>query len=366
MLSLLFSLNSKFYLHWQSYDPAIVLDMSGMSEGRGPAIVNTAIVSPIIASLFVFLRLYSRAYLTVNRGLDWDDLVSALTLLSSIAYSVLISCATYNGMGRHEADMTVDLTKSYLKWIMISSEFYLTTLLGYKLAILMSYHRIFYVSRRFVYVCRATMFITAAYLICNMITQAFGCQPIQKFWDRSTPGRCVDFNVLDRFYGAMNVLSDFAIAILPLRTIWRLKMTRKEKIGISLVFLVGIIAFAVALVRWILTCIDHVSHDRTYHAGMTFLWSILEVNTGLMCACCLPLKPLFNHVRSRPFFARVTISFSRKSSSDPSDSSKNSAGNAYKGAFWPLEGRESDASNHDPVLDTVDREMRRLGGIGAV
>ncbi|KAL9620665.1 MAG: hypothetical protein Q9160_004801 [Pyrenula sp. 1 TL-2023] len=335
------------------------------SDGRGPAIVKTAIVSPIIASLFVFLRLYSRAYLT--RGLGWDDLVSVLTLLSSITYSVLISYATYNGMGRHEADMTDELTKSYMKWIVISSEFYLLTLLGYKLAILMSYHRIFFVSQRFIYICRTTMFITAAYLVCNMITQVTGCQPLRKFWDHSVPGHCVNFGVLDRFYGAMNVLTDFAIAILPLRTIWRLRMDRREKIGVSLVFLIGIIAFAVALVRWILTCVDHISHDRTYLAGMTFLWSILEVNTGLMCACCLPLKPLLKHVRTRPIFVRATSSFSRKSDSNqPSDLSKNSASSPYKVVFWPLEGRESDASDHEPVLDTVDREMRRLGGISAV
>ncbi|KAL9110467.1 MAG: hypothetical protein Q9227_005011 [Pyrenula ochraceoflavens] len=336
--------------------------MSNGSEGRGPAIVKTAIVSPILSSLFVFLRLYSRAYLT--RNLDWDDLASVLTLVSSIAYSILISFATYNGMGRHEADMTVELTESYMKWIVIISEFYLTTLLGYKLAILMSYHRIFFVSRRFMYVCRTTMFITAAYLICNMVTQVAGCQPLRKFWDHSVPGHCVDYSVLDRFYGALNVLTDFAIAILPLPTIWRLRMDRKEKFGVSLVFLVGIIAFAVALVRWILTCIDHVSHDRTYLAGMTFLWSILEVNTGLMCACCLPLKPLFNHVRSRPFFERVT--FSRKSSSNTSELSRNTPSVVHKGNFWFVERRESEFSDREPVLDTVDREMRRLGGIDAV
>ena len=42
--------------------------------------------------------------------------------------------------------------------------------------------------------------------------------------------------------------------------------------------------------------LDLTSKDRPWIAADTFLWSIIEVNTGLICACVPVLKPLFGHV----------------------------------------------------------------------
>jgi hypothetical protein len=47
---------------------------------------------------------------------------------------------------------------------------------------------------------------------------------------------------------------------------------------------------------------------------LTFLWSILEVNTGLICASCLPLKPLYNLLRTSSLFGGK---HSRSPSSSP-------------------------------------------------
>ena len=42
--------------------------MAAMPESRGPAIFKVAIISPIIASIFVVLRLYTRAFLAHSLG----------------------------------------------------------------------------------------------------------------------------------------------------------------------------------------------------------------------------------------------------------------------------------------------------------
>lgn len=334
--------------------------MRSSPANRGPAVVKVAITSPIVASLFVFLRLYSRAFLTCTLG--WDDFGASLTLLSSIAYSVLVSKAAYNGAGRHQYDMSDDQMERYRKWLLISSELYLLTLLGYKLTILMTYHRIFSISRRFKYICWTIMFITTAYLVSNMITEVTGCQPLRKFWDENVSGHCANYVVLDLIYGTFNVLTDFAIAVLPLRTIWRLRMDRREKIGVFLIFLTAIIAFVVALIRWIIGCVVRTSKDSTWIAGLVFVWMVLEINTGLICACSLPLKPLFRHVRKSPFFTKVTSW--RRLSNCSSDTSKTAESNIVeKNNPWAGEGRRSDALPQEQVMDSVDREMRRLGAM---
>ena len=113
------------------------------------------------------------------------------------------------------------------------------SLLGYKMAILLLYLRLFHVSYRFKYATWATMFIVCGYLLCNIITQYFGCRPVYKFWVATAPGQCIDIIKADLAYGSMNVISDFLIFILPLPMVWRLKLSRKEKVGVSLVFMSG-------------------------------------------------------------------------------------------------------------------------------
>ena len=54
-----------------------------------------------------------------------------------------------------------------------------------------------------------------------------------------------------------------------------------------------------ALIRWIISVVDLFSYDRTWIAGLAFLWSILEVNTGLICGCLMVSMPLFHKDKKR-------------------------------------------------------------------
>lgn len=109
-----------------------------------------------------------------------------------------------------------------------------------------------------------------------MILQIFSCTPVQKFYEPNLPGKCVSLIPPDIAWGAMSMMSDFAIAILPVPIVWNLQLPRREKILVSLVFLTGLIAFVMALTRWIIATIDLTSYDRTWIAGLTFLFSIVE------------------------------------------------------------------------------------------
>ena len=68
-----------------------------------------------------------------------------------------------------------------------------------------------------------------------------------------------------------------------------------------------------ALVRWTYALKDLHSSDRIYIAGLNFLWSVLEINTGLICSCTVTFKPLlkFAKLQGRSFRSSHT---GRKSS----------------------------------------------------
>ena len=99
---------------------------------------------------------------------------------------------------------------------------YITSLLGYKTAILLLYLRVFGIRRHFRWLVFAVLFITDGYLTACLIVQIAGCQPPHKFWDRFVQGDCVDFLRFDIAYGCLNIVTDFIIAVLPLGEIWRL------------------------------------------------------------------------------------------------------------------------------------------------
>lgn len=117
---------------------------------------------------------------------------------------------------------------------------YLISILGYRLALLLMYLRIFGVNRPFRYATWAVMSFIIGYLSCNLITLLFGCTPIAKYWKASEPGHCITLIKADYAYGSMNVGSDILLFLLPLPMVWQLQLSFKEKLGLVLVFMSGI------------------------------------------------------------------------------------------------------------------------------
>lgn len=68
----------------------------------------------------------------------------------------------------------------------------------------------------------------------------FQCHPREFIWKKlGTTGYCYSREVIDKASGLFNVVSDFAILILPISSIWRLQMCLRKKLLISGVFAVG-------------------------------------------------------------------------------------------------------------------------------
>lgn len=68
-------------------------------------------------------------------------------------------------------------------------------------------------------------------------------------------------------------------------------------------------AWAVAVVRYALSTYDQLTYDRPWWAGISFTFSILELNTGLICACVPTFSPLlsvFTSIRVPNFIAPWT------------------------------------------------------------
>ena len=74
---------------------------------------------------------------------------------------------------------------------------------------------------------------------------------MEKIWKPQVPGYCFSKHELGVASGSLNVLSDFAIFILPIPVVWHLHMARRRKIGVVSVFGVGLFACVASILRLI-------------------------------------------------------------------------------------------------------------------
>ncbi|KAI1189405.1 hypothetical protein F5B17DRAFT_391372 [Nemania serpens] len=277
---------------------------------NGVHVWRAAIVVPIITCFFVAARFYTRLRI-LNKPLRIDDYIVAATMVISIAHGVLMGRATYHGMGLHIWQFTPELNSEYYLWIGITSQFYTVGLAGFKSALILLYLQTFgLVSRKFRITCYLTLFYTLGYLTANLFVEFLGCWPVAKKWHSELPGHCVNRTVANTFFGIGHVSSDMIIAILPLPPIWKLTFpTTRQKIGLSLTLSSGFIAWAIAVVRYAFSTYDQLTFDRPWWAGISFTFSILELNTGLICACVPTFSPLlsvFTSIRVPAFIAPWT------------------------------------------------------------
>ncbi|KAL8894385.1 MAG: hypothetical protein Q9207_008509, partial [Kuettlingeria erythrocarpa] len=113
-------------------------------------------------------------------------------------------------------------------------------------------------------------------------------------------------------YDVPNIVIDFSIILLPLPLVWRLKLSRARKIGLSGVFLLGTFASIISIVR-VHANTSLKTTDPTWEYVPVMIWSTVEGNVGVVCACCPVLAPLV-----RRCFGRSASTTPRSSKNPPS------------------------------------------------
>lgn len=88
---------------------------------------------------------------------------------------------------------------------------------------------------------RALIVANVLLYLSGAIATSLACLPLEKLWHPWVPGHCIDRRTLDLCTAAFNLVMDLSILILPQRVIWKLQMTAKRKLGVSLVFSIGLV-----------------------------------------------------------------------------------------------------------------------------
>ncbi|KAF2651524.1 hypothetical protein K491DRAFT_719793, partial [Lophiostoma macrostomum CBS 122681] len=267
-------------------------------SARGAQVIAWAYVTVSIAALFVLLRLYVR-WKVVNAIGKEDGLVTAalvFALLTCICMNLEVS---QGGLGQHWVDLTEAQEEAFLRASYLSIIFYNISLSLTKFSILCLCLRVFGPSK-WRTACYTVFVGICIYSVWSIFSSIAPCFPVQKYWllDK-VDGWCFPRAVLWFLNASLNIFTDFIIVLLPIPGILALQLPKKQKIGVSLVFLLGFFVCIISVVRLKALYTGALAQDSTYDNFGIAIWSVIEVNGAIVGACLPTLKPLITKLFPR-------------------------------------------------------------------
>jgi len=244
----------------------------------------------VIATLALIVRFAARWYIQ-NSSIGWDDWIILLAWVGLLPSTALVQVMTYNGMGKDIWNVEPHGIALMLKLFYIEQYIYQLVIVATKISIVLLYLRIFpkEVSQRFQYISWSVIAGLLAYLVGFYIYFAVECRPISFFWhqwDGEHEGSCPGTQSAVYANSAFNIFFDIVVFFLPVPKLMRLQVRdTRRKIGVVLTFLVGLFVTICSIVRLrYLAAFSRVT-NATYHFNDIALWSGLEGDVGVICAC---------------------------------------------------------------------------------
>lgn len=117
------------------------------------------------------------------------------------------------------------------------------------------------------------------------------CLPIQRLWDPTVEGHCIDFVPAFFAPAVINMITDFTIFVLPLPAIRQLQLPLRQKIILALILCLGLFTCIISIVRLSTLDAAATSADTTWDNTGAALWSYLELTVAIVAACLPTLRP---------------------------------------------------------------------------
>ncbi|EMC99726.1 hypothetical protein BAUCODRAFT_63880 [Baudoinia panamericana UAMH 10762] len=265
--------------------------MAPSGHASGAAVIVVSVLFTSLAVISTALRLFTRLSLARNAG--FDDAIIAVAAVLAVGLAACTCLEIRYGVGRHQWTISFQEELAFLKTLYASIAIYNLGLYVTKLAILFQYLRIF-PQRGFRMACYGVIAATTIHANWAFWSSIFFCRPVSAYWDITiTNAKCLDRESVWFANAAVNIVTDIAIAILPLPLINQLNIAKRPKIALMCVFALGGFTCIVSILR--LEAIYAVSknfNDQSYNNSLPAVWSLLELDTGILCSCLPTLKAL--------------------------------------------------------------------------
>ncbi|KAL2867422.1 uncharacterized protein BJX67DRAFT_381124 [Aspergillus lucknowensis] len=237
-----------------------------------------------VALVCVLLRLAGRL---IGSKLGWDDLTIGLASSLAIAIGALSFPIRDGGLGKDIWNIPFDdLTRTFHLFA-IAQNLYPPTLALIKMSMLLLYLRLFPGRKLRIASIFFLVFTTCWGIVFTIIAAAL-CTPrsyMWTAWDGEHKGKCIDKSAILISHAIINIVLDAIIIGLPLPTLIKLNLSTNKKVGVCLMFLVGTLVTLISILRLTTTMGFLDSTNPTRDLIPVCIWSFLEINLGILCAC---------------------------------------------------------------------------------
>ncbi|OQE72655.1 hypothetical protein PENNAL_c0094G03347 [Penicillium nalgiovense] len=297
--------------------------MTDLQEDFGPTlwVVNTIFI--VLATFAVIARFGARRLRKLSLGAD-DWIICVALFWDWLLYGIFVGCRI-NGLGKHRETLSPEKVATFAELLYFFQIFYVLAPPTVKLALLFLYRRIFEHSS-FLRIVDGMIVLISVWAIVMTFLAIFNCKPISAFW--TTEGTCLNFKEFAIGYAIVNIISDFAVWLMPIPRVWNIQLPKPQKIALSLIFALGLFDCAAAMARLLLSMLVLGEYDSTWLYAKGYMWSIIEVSTGIVCTC-LPTMRVLLKTAFGGAFARIFGMSSGKVSHQPSSSTPWSKTNEY-------------------------------------
>ncbi|MCJ1311217.1 hypothetical protein MMC25_004888 [Agyrium rufum] len=250
-------------------------------------IVCQAVGLPVV-TVIVFARLLSKRL--VLRKLHAEDYICFAAWLLLIAYACAALLASQYGAGSDVETVPVDYYVLFAKYIYVCEIIYGVEALLVKLSILLLLGRVFGSNDRFLLSTHLLSIALVIYYIIITFAKIFSCTPVQRLWVPTTPGTCLNNELIIYMDAIFAMVTDLAILVLPVPIIWSLQTKTSRKLIVTITFTVGGLACVASILRLYANTVLNKHADKFQYSLPVLLWSFAEVDIGLICGC-LPVMP---------------------------------------------------------------------------
>ncbi|KAI0421160.1 hypothetical protein F5X98DRAFT_293212 [Xylaria grammica] len=256
---------------------------------EGVAYFIPAVVFQAIALVTVALRIWSRRAKKLR--LEINDYAIFVALVLSLAAAGLLGASITVGLGVHITEIDIADIETFAIVQTALTSVWGFALLAIRVSIVHTYLRIFRVPW-FIKTCYVWLAIETAWAIQDFLLLIFLCQPLVYQYNTTIPGgHCIN---IEAFYYATHVIIftlDVVLTLLPTPVLWRLKMGTRKKITVTVMFGLGVLINIINLLR-IAWRSKVGSPDRTYEYALLLLFTVIEIQLGIILACVPMMQPV--------------------------------------------------------------------------
>ncbi|KAF6808677.1 hypothetical protein CPLU01_15638 [Colletotrichum plurivorum] len=274
-----------------------------LGESRVTDIVSALSVTWALAGVAVVLRFAARRIQANPLWLE-DWLIAFSLIAAGVHVFISIGYMVPHGTGKHIWVAPPTATKAWAIGLFVSEMAYTATLSTVKWSTLALYWRIFNARKSIRVLIWVLCGIVSAWAIAVFLVTLFQCIPVNAFWarfDTENPMapedfRCgVDVKMFFKGNSIPNIITDALIIILPIPYVWSLQLQRAQKVALAGIFALGTFVTIVSMLRLhVILSVDLASPDITWNFIDTIVWTNVEANTAIICACLPCLKPLLS------------------------------------------------------------------------